>query len=102
MGEHNIMETDLILNHNELVKKLDDEYTNRICKLLQQKSMILENLQHQFIERRNRIKQTFPNKDIINDNGALPLMNDNSSALIINDPKSILSENILSENPITN
>ena len=52
------METDLIMAHNELVRQLEEEYTNRICTLLKQKSMILNGLQRQFIERRNCIKQT--------------------------------------------
>merc|ERR1712228_201878 len=61
--ELNIMETDLIMNHNELIKKLEQEYTNYICTLLKQKSMILDNLQRQFIEQRIRIKQTLSSRN---------------------------------------
>merc|ERR1712228_511980 len=56
------MEADLILNQNELVRKLDMKYTNYICQLLKQKSLILNDLQRQFIEQRIRIKQTFSNQ----------------------------------------
>ena len=57
-----IMETDLIMNHHRLVRILEMEYQNHICKLLKQKSLILDNLQQQFIERRNRIKLIFANQ----------------------------------------
>merc|ERR1712228_755372 len=53
------------MTHNELIRKLEQEYTNYICKLLKQKSMILNDLQQQFTERRNRIKQTLSNRHII-------------------------------------
>ena len=56
------METDLIMNHHRLVRILEMEYQNHICKLLKQKSLILDNLQQQFIERRNRIKLIFANQ----------------------------------------
>jgi len=50
------LESELITKHNELVRRLDDEYTNHISKLLEQKSIVLGNLQKQFIERWNKIK----------------------------------------------
>ena len=59
------METELIMTHNNLVRSLEAEYTNHICKLLKQKSEILNNLQRQFIERRNIIKQRFENQNVI-------------------------------------
>ena len=59
------METDLIITHNDLVSKLEREYTNHICTLLIQKSAILDNLQRQFVERRNVIKQTLSYQHIV-------------------------------------
>ena len=53
-----MIDTELIMRHKELVRRLEAEYTNHIKKLLKQKSLILDKLQQVFIEQRNRIKQT--------------------------------------------
>ena len=55
------METSLIMKHNEMMRRLEEEYTNRICQLLKQKSMIMNSLQQQFMQQRSRINQTFSN-----------------------------------------
>merc|ERR1712228_71760 len=64
-SELNQMETELIIIYNELARRLDEEYTNHIFALLKQKSLILDNLQKQFIERRDSIKQTISNQSIV-------------------------------------
>ena len=51
------LESNLIETHNELVRQLEAKYMDHITKLMQQKSMILMDLQKQFIERRRKIKQ---------------------------------------------
>merc|ERR1719203_731699 len=53
----NTLETNLIQKHNELVRRLDAKYMDRINKLLAQKSMILMDLQRQFIAQRMKMKQ---------------------------------------------
>ena len=50
------LETELALCHNQLIKELEKKYTNHINVLLKQKDEILDNLQQQFIEKRNDIK----------------------------------------------
>merc|ERR1712228_353480 len=44
---------------------MGEEYTNRICTLMKQKSMMLVNIQKQFIEQRDRIKETVINQSNI-------------------------------------
>ena len=53
---------ELIGKHNDLVNQLEVIYMNRINHLFQQKCMILMNLQRQFNEQRNRIKQVILSK----------------------------------------
>ena len=50
------LETELTLCHNQLIKELEKKYTNHINEILKQKDEILDNLQQQFIEKRNDIK----------------------------------------------
>merc|ERR1712228_16091 len=63
--EQCIMETDLMMNHNDLVKRLETKYADYIRKILKQKRMILHNLQQQFNERRDKIRQMFSNQNIV-------------------------------------
>ena len=57
-----IGETELVIAHNKLVRSLELEYMNHICKLLKQKSSILNSLQKQFLDQRNKIKQAFSHR----------------------------------------
>ena len=90
------VETDLILTHNKLVRTLEMEYTNHICQLLKQKSTILNNLQQQFIEQRNKIKQTLSNQHVAHhmESKNLSLSNDPS----ITEKMAYLSQDLSPEN----
>merc|ERR1712228_573004 len=85
------------MNHNALVRKLEQEYTNYICKILKQKSIILDNLQQQFIEQRNRIKQTFSNQSTVNDDASIHVKND-SDILQIGSSKTVTLVNHAMDN----
>merc|ERR1712228_316902 len=72
--EQCIMETDLMMNHNDLVKRLESKYADYIRKILKQKRMILHNLQKQFNERRDKIRQTFSNQNIVTNDPVIQQM----------------------------
>ena len=59
---HRTFDTELILNHNDLIQQLEAVYMDRINKLLKQKNVILMNLQKQFMQRRENMIRIASNK----------------------------------------
>ena len=72
-----ILETELIVEHNNLIQQLETEYTNFITNLLKQKNKILINLQQQFLKKRNDIKQRILNQNISTNRNSILAQNGN-------------------------
>ena len=51
------LENNLVMNHHKLLRQLEAKYRDYIKRILQQKRVIVMNLQKQFIEQRYRMKQ---------------------------------------------
>ena len=98
-----MIDTELIMRHKELVRRLEAEYTNHIKKLLKQKSLILDKLQQLFIEQRNRIKQTLSDHDkLVNQSSISIRPKDKSQSVMsekeISDKMTSLIQDLNSEN----
>ena len=90
------LETNLIISHSELVRQLEAEYMKRINGFLQQKAVILMDLQIQFLKQRQYIKQigieVGGNKFNNIRGGRVKIENDNSRSYLVECPIVVQSD----------